>query len=211
MGEGTQTMRKIHIKNCEQCGKVFYKTSVFESARRFYLKRFCSLSCTYLSPSWRENQSKSHKGRIPWNKGRVGLQVAWNKGNGEYAKKLGFGKWMLGKKQGDETRRKKSEAAKKIIREGRHNLYIDGRDSMNHRIRNSLEYKLWRESVFERDNWTCQECGKRGVTLNADHIKPFAYFPELRFELSNGRTLCVPCHKNTDTYMGRALKYNFLT
>lgn len=40
--------------------------------------------------------------------------------------------------------------------------------------------------------------------MNADHIMPFAYFPDLRFELSNGRTLCLKCHQKTDTYMGRA-------
>lgn len=32
-------------------------------------------------------------------------------------------------------------------------------------------------------------------------------FPELRFELSNGRTLCVECHQKTDTYGEKAKKY----
>ena len=55
----------------------------------------------------------------------------------------------------------------------------------------------WRREVFKRDDYTCQECGIRGTYLEADHIKPFAYFPELRYELSNGRTLCRKCHDKT--------------
>ena len=71
---------------------------------------------------------------------------------------------------------------------------------INLQIRRSLEYKIWRRNVFERDNYTCQMCLKRGFKINADHIKSFAEFPELRFELSNGRTLCEPCHRNTPNY-----------
>lgn len=47
--------------------------------------------------------------------------------------------------------------------------------------------------------------GKR-VDLQADHIKPFAMYPELRFDVDNGRTMCIPCHKLTDTYGGKTLK-----
>lgn len=66
-------------------------------------------------------------------------------------------------------------------------------------------YKNWRTSVFERDNYTCQWCRARSgngkeVVLNADHIKPWKDYPELRFDVSNGRTLCVTCHRKTDTY-----------
>jgi hypothetical protein len=113
----------------------------------------------------------------------------------------------------ESTRMKISETmkAKKLapprtqIKEN-HHFWKGGITPENLKIRNSTEYKRWRKSVFERDNYTCQFCGVRGVIIQADHIKPFAYFPELRFELSNGRTLCVPCHKTTDTYAGAVHK-----
>ena len=68
------------------------------------------------------------------------------------------------------------------------------------RIRLSKEYIEWREKVFKRDNYTCQDCGKRGGELHPHHIKEFSKFPELRFEVSNGKTLCPNCHKKTDSY-----------
>lgn len=74
----------------------------------------------------------------------------------------------------------------------------------NQKLRASFEYREWREAVFNRDNFTCQNCGTRGGTIHADHIKPWAFFPELRFDVNNGRTLCVPCHEITPTYKNRA-------
>lgn len=79
-----------------------------------------------------------------------------------------------------------------------------GKTDLNKKVRNSIEYRLWREAVFKRDNYTCIWCGFHGSQgrLNADHIKPFALFPELRLALDNGRTLCKKCHSTTDSYKG---------
>jgi hypothetical protein len=64
------------------------------------------------------------------------------------------------------------------------------------KIRSSFEYAQWRRGVYMRDRYTCTICGdNKGHNLNADHIMPFALHPELRFEISNGRTLCTFCHK----------------
>jgi 5-methylcytosine-specific restriction endonuclease McrA len=79
-------------------------------------------------------------------------------------------------------------------------------DSMERKIRHSLEYREWRRHVFQRDDYTCQSCGTRGGELNADHELPFALYPDLRFEILNGRTLCVPCHRKTATYGGRSIE-----
>lgn len=69
----------------------------------------------------------------------------------------------------------------------------------------SREYKQWRLQVFKRDRYTCQQCGTTGkkTYLTAHHIKSFAHYPTLRFELGNGQTLCEECHKLTDNYKGR--------
>ena len=66
----------------------------------------------------------------------------------------------------------------------------------NHLLRDSLRYKHWRIQIFQRDKFACVMCGYRSHKkrdIRADHIKPFSLYPKLRFDISNGRTLCLPC------------------
>ena len=74
-----------------------------------------------------------------------------------------------------------------------------GKSAIYHTLRNRGIYKDWRESVFERDNYTCQACGiqsKVGVAveLHPHHIKSFTHYPKLRFDINNGVTVCKDCH-----------------
>ena len=74
--------------------------------------------------------------------------------------------------------------------------YKGGITPENRVIRNSEKYKNWRENVFDRDVYICQNCFQIGGELNAHQIKEFSKYPELRFEISNGLTLCKSCHIN---------------
>lgn len=62
--------------------------------------------------------------------------------------------------------------------------------------RRTMQYVNWRDSVFKRDDYTCQDCGQRGGELNAHHLLGFKRYPKYRYEVDNGITLCKKCHKN---------------
>lgn len=92
-----------------------------------------------------------------------------------------------------EVRKKMSLARKRYYAKGNHPWnYIDG-SSKNRKY----TWKKWinfAKEIYERDNFTCQECGKKGGLLNAHHILPWAGNPSLVFNPENIITLCVPCH-----------------
>lgn len=119
------------------------------------------------------NKSSFKKGMIPWNKG-------------------------LKNHLSEKTKEKIRDKLRMWIGNKRYNY--KGTTPELERLRKSSQYKLWRKEVFERDDYTCRFCGKRGGDLHADHEKPFAFFSELRFVIDNGRTLCEDCHRKTDTY-----------
>lgn len=91
------------------------------------------------------------------------------------------------------------------FRDSNHPSWNGGSAKEREIAKGRIEYKTWRKSVFIRDNYTCQLCWVRGVPIEADHIKEWANYPLLRYELSNGRTLCKPCHRQTPTWGRRSI------
>lgn len=138
----------------------------------------------------KEKRSQSLKGkkRLPFSE--------------EWKRKIGLA--VKGRKHTEQTKRKLSEMNKG----NKTNLWKGGISKHYKEGYWSLKYRLWRESVFQRDNYQCQKCGFRGNQgyLTAHHIKSWAKHPELRFDIHNGLTLCEGCHKLTDNYKGRGKK-----
>lgn len=109
------------------------------------------------------------------------------------AKKLGFGKWNKGIKRSEEFKIKVSKGMKGKNSEKNHYNWKGGITRDRHNNNNMC--KFWTLKIFKRDNFTCMNCNKVGDRLNAHHIKSWAKYPKLRFNIDNGITLCVECHK----------------
>lgn len=151
----------------------------------------------------RKRISETMKGRKPTNLETLHSlprTKEWRKNIGQYHK---------GKKLSEETKRKISNSKRNPLRP----IHIA--------IRQCYKYREWRSSIFERDNFTCLICKKRGGQLNVDHhpkrfvdivngngiisVEQALQNKEL-WNLDNGRTLCVKCHTKTDTYGFRVTK-----
>lgn len=160
--------------------------------------------------------SNAKKGKIPWNKGKKGLQEAWNKNipcKKETKEKLRI--INTGKILSEDVKKKISLSLKghkawnknvpmsieakikqRLSHLGSKNYnWKGGVDLFNSRVRKSLYYKLWHKICLERDWFTCQKCRQMGKELHVHHINNFSDFPEIRFAIDNGITLCDKCHR----------------
>lgn len=61
--------------------------------------------------------------------------------------------------------------------------------------RRTGEHLDWIRSVYKKDNYTCRVCGYRKGVLHAHHLFNWLTHEEKRFDINNGITLCVKCHK----------------
>jgi len=132
---------------CAGCGKI-----ILRWPSRIKEKNYCNYNC---KQKGKHPKTEFKKGHIPWHKGKkTGIipknsflkgSIPWNKD----IKRID----IAGKKHWNW----RGGITPKILK-----------------LRRSFEYKQWRKKVFERDNYTCQSCGKRGGKLEADHIFPFS-------------------------------------
>jgi len=200
-------MKALPTKPCLICGAIITKSPLESRVVWTTRRKYCSRACLAQSKRGKPQTAEANEKRRQWSTGRK--HTAENK-----AKFSGANcpRWTGGLPKCPECGTEMPKRTAKRCREcwykwsrGENSPHWQGgKTSEAERIRKSPEYKAWRVAVFERDGYACQMCGIVGGKLHADHIKSFAYSPELRLDVGNGRTLCVPCHQQTATYMGRA-------
>ena len=187
-------------KICKLCGKEFLATCT-------QIKNgngvFCSHRC------WGIWKSKNIRGKNHphWKGGKAkkiclicgkDFYIWFIKSNAKFCSKKCYGQWRSKNITGEKSPNWKGS---KCI------------TPITIKIRHSDKYKIWRQNIFIRDNFTCQECGQIGGKLDVHHIKTFhklikeikKYLPLLDlyegamlytplWDISNGITLCEKCH-----------------
>jgi len=174
------------------------------------------------NPFFGRKHSKETKEKISKaNKGKIGYPTMLGKKHSKETKEkmrlkaLG-NKRALGLRHTEEVKRKIAESNSGE----RSNLWKGGITPLYAQIRSCMEYKIWRLTVYKRDNYTCTICGdNKGGNLEADHKKAFSLILRenniLTFEQAlncnelwdadNGRTLCRNCHQGTPNWGWKAV------
>lgn len=178
-----ETRKKISLF---RKGKTYEEIYGKEKAQKILLKMSIALSGER-NPCYGKPFTEEHKRKI----------VATRRKNNSYVvseearKKIGLA--HKGKKVKESTKRKIT-----LSRLGEKNpAWKGGISSWRDKIYRSQNYKDWRKGVFERDNYECVCCDSNRKYLQSHHIAEFAKYPEQRFDVRNGLTLCKPCHMIT--------------
>lgn len=146
-----------------------HKTNVGRKRKEITKKRISDALKGH--PNWNPDYIGCFKkGGIPWNKEKPNLKI---KGKNHF---------NYGKPLPPEVRKKISQTKRK------------GKCTLLHLLQKSAEYNEWKESVLERDNYTCKKCGKK-KQLHVHHIISPKKHLELILYKENGLTLCASCHK----------------
>ena len=201
-------MGKEEIK-CKNCGMVF-KDYIYDK------RKFCSSKCCY---EWRKS---AWKGRI-FGKGKpknrktsiciecgkefehwVGTERKYcsndcKRKNHQVLSKCPYcGKnyWSPKAFRKKYCSRKCYDLHLRELQKGENSHFWEGgKTKLNDLERNGAKYSEWRSRVFKYDNYICWICGGGGGKLQAHHLKDWFNYPELRYDIRNGLTLCKICHQ----------------
>jgi len=173
-------------------------------------------------PMWGKHHSEETRRKVSIAKKGVKLSLETR---AKMSKSRMGNTYCVGRKLSSEHIRKMLESRKgyRHSAETRRKLSITksrGLTAVSTLIRHSFEYRQWVSDVFQRDDYTCQKCRERGGRLNAHHLKSFSlilrennvktFLESLQcaelWNINNGQTLCIRCHKETDTYLNKTKK-----
>ncbi len=183
---------------CKYCGKEEY---VYPSRNR----KFCSRKCY---AKWRSENIRGNNHPM-WSGGQIKRNCILCK------REFSFDRGDTKRRNGKLEKKFCSVKCKSIWQ--RENNWFKGENNpnwkggitpLNEEIRASHKNKMWIKSIFNRDDHTCQECGTRGGTLHAHHIKEFnkiikennienfedSLYCKSLWNINNGVTLCKECH-----------------
>ncbi len=169
-------------KNPEHSKRMKGRKLSKEHINKIFQTRKKNNSCWHTEETKKKN-SEAHKG----------VKFSEERKKRASERKMGTPSGAKGKhwKLSEKTKRKMSEAN----RGEKSYFWKGGITPENAKIRMGIDFRLWREAVFARDNWTCQKTGVKGGKLHPHHIKNFAEYPELRFAINNGITLSEKAHR----------------
>lgn len=205
-------------KRCEVCNKIFFK-SINTSKKNWEIRRFCSKKC-WATPKgkWFSCEICGKKFyRYPVNikagiikRCSVECYANARKGKPNPTHRF-YGHNVVYKCEGcgKETKTKLAVYNKakhhfcspecsnmfngELHSKENHWNWKGGITKPNHRARTNTAYRHWQKAVFERDGFTCQNCGSK-EKLEAHHILGFKEYEQKRYEIENGLTLCKSCH-----------------
>ena len=186
---------------CQVCGKEF-KVKSYTVKKGLGL--FCSGKCRAVM------QSKNRRG-----------DKIWNWGGGPIVTKCLFCGKEFTVSRGNHNAGKNKYCSMSCNGERK----INGNFKISTRIRDIVKGNKWRKQILKRDNFSCQKCG-RPDNLQVHHIKKLSnivadiknlikdigFHPIIKehvplWDISNGITLCVKCHKSVHSRgAGAALK-----
>lgn len=182
-------------KKCKNCGE---EMKIYLN-RDFERKKFCSRSCAC---EYRQRNNEKMKEATKKNLAKGRTEEVEQRGAQTYSENYHKGKYP----KVERALKRGWEMEKDYPHGPDHWAWKEDRSKIKKSRYNASErtgeITWWRNSIYRRDDYTCQKCGERGGKLRAHHIENWADNPDKRFELDNGITLCKSCHDELHSKFG---------